>query len=802
MNVSQLQFRFSFQKVVLLVMVNLFAINTFAAIRYVKESGTGDGSSWANASGDLQAMISASVAGDEIWVAVGTYYPTSGTDRTISFVMRNNLSIYGGFAGNETSLSERNLGVNPTVLSGDIGVAGDVSDNSYSVVRAQNVNSSARLDGFIIAYGNAEGTDLTNSQSNGGGIYMTTASPSLINLIIRQNQSGNDGAGIFALFANSIMQNLVFDSNKAGRLGGGIYSVTASNNTCIHCTFSSNTAVIGGGATGTVGSTTTLVNNIIWGNSSGIYNNVGGVTNVTNSIVQGSFAGAGNLNLDPLFVDAPNGNLEVQSCSPAINRGVFEIDTDVLGRSRGVNGGVDMGAYEFQDEPTLIVASCQGQTIFLNDVGEMEFELSELDNGSNGCGMLTFQVEDKTTITFDCDNLGSNTLTLTITDARGEFAICTTSVTVLDTTSPVIQCFDQTLTVNGESILTLNSEDLVDAQDNCGIGNIALNVTSINCSQIGQIIPITVTVTDVNNNTSTCTSLITVEGLPCGWTQEPDGINCFDGSSIGYNPSTQTWTVTSTNCFSGNPFNSDAMAFAQQTLCGNGSITAQVTGISGTALGWAGVSMRENNSGGAKKAQLMTNLSNFSRREFRTVTGGSSIPQQFLSPNRYWLRLVRSGNQFSMHVSADGVNWFFSGAQNITMSSCIVSGLVVTNYSSNSEVSATFSNVTIVGSGQFLAAEDHISLDQQNLRSSEVTIYPNPAHSEAWIALGDYNGEEVSITIRDVNGKVISHQGTQQEGSSRQRIDLSGMTSGVYIVEIDRAGYKKTVERLVVMGAR
>ena len=397
---------------------------------------------------------------------------------------------------------------------------------------------------------------------------------------------------------------------------------------------------------------------------------------------------------------------------------------------------------------------------------------------------------------------GSMTVTLTVTDINSNVNSCSFTVNKVDNSAPIVDCFNQTVVFYGEASIALNSDEIVDADDNCGIGDIGFSVNVINCSQIGQTIPVAVTVTDVNNNTSTCTSQITVEGLPCGWTQEPNGINCSNGSSIGYNPSNQTWTATSTNCFSGNPFNSDAMAFAQQTLCGNGSITAQVTGISGTALGWAGVSMRENNSGGAKKAQLLTNMTNFSRREFRTVTGGSAIPQQFLSPNRYWLRLARSGNQFSMHVSADGVTWFFAGAQNIVMPSCIETGLVLTNYTSNSTVSATFSNVTVVGSGQSLVTGDPVSMDQHNLRTSEVTIYPNPAQSEAWIEIGDYSGEEVSIQIRDINGRIIYHQGKHQQGASRQRLDLSGMTSGVYMVEIDRANYKKTIERLVVIGTK
>ena len=83
-------------------------------IRYVKEDGTGDGTSWDNASGDLQRMIDELAAAGtpgEVWVAAGTYVPQSqvisGTAYSASFLMRDGISVYGGFAGTETSKLQR-----------------------------------------------------------------------------------------------------------------------------------------------------------------------------------------------------------------------------------------------------------------------------------------------------------------------------------------------------------------------------------------------------------------------------------------------------------------------------------------------------------------------------------------------------------------------------------------------------------------------------------------------------------------------------------------------------------------------
>src|SRR5512139_3136979 len=79
-------------------------VHAQGSIIYVKWDATGpthDGSSWAKAYTDLQSALAATRPGIQIWVAAGTYKPTTGSDRSKSFNLQSGVKLYGGFAGNE-----------------------------------------------------------------------------------------------------------------------------------------------------------------------------------------------------------------------------------------------------------------------------------------------------------------------------------------------------------------------------------------------------------------------------------------------------------------------------------------------------------------------------------------------------------------------------------------------------------------------------------------------------------------------------------------------------------------------------
>ncbi|WP_461093309.1 choice-of-anchor Q domain-containing protein [Spirosoma gilvum] len=386
------------------------------SIVYVTPAGAGtkSGTSWANALSGVQLpnrVVSAD-SGTQFWIAAGTYKPTTTTDRTASFSIASGISVYGGFAGTETSLEQRKADFSliglfddsshpaVTTFSGDIGQPGYDSENSIHVVQFTNADATTRLDGVYIMSGFANIDSAFNNV--GGGIYNNaslgqTSNPTIANCTIRFNNSSLNGGGIYnngySGICNPIFINCTINGNHTSGLGGGIYNNgttgicnpilrnciitgnSATQGSAIHnegssgscspiianCIFKGNIHGQAGGGVlfnrGVSGNCQpVIINSIFWENfySRPSIHNEAASPSVTYCDVEDNYPGLGNINQDPKFFNFYINDFRLLKNSPAINTGdpsatlYTTSTTDLEGKPRILDGRIDKGVIEYK----------------------------------------------------------------------------------------------------------------------------------------------------------------------------------------------------------------------------------------------------------------------------------------------------------------------------------------------------------------------------------------------------------------------------------------------------------------------
>lgn len=261
-----------------------------AATLFVKPSGLTSGicNNWDNAC-DLQYALGIATNGDELWVKTGTYKPTTGSDRSITFQLKNNVALYGGFAGTETQRTQRNWMTNVSTLSGDIGTAGNSNDNSYHVVSTTSgTTNTAILDGFTISYGNANSSSYPDDF--GGGMYNYYGNPTIQNVIFSNNIAKSGGGGMFNSHSNPILSIVIFTNNSVTNgNGGGMVNTDSSTPILTNVTFDGN-SITGGNGGGmfndncspTLSNVTFSNNSTTGGNGGALYNDLLSTPTLTN----------------------------------------------------------------------------------------------------------------------------------------------------------------------------------------------------------------------------------------------------------------------------------------------------------------------------------------------------------------------------------------------------------------------------------------------------------------------------------------------------------------------------------------
>lgn len=285
-----------------------------ANIIYVNEftEGPENGTSWKNAFMDLQPALDAAAPGTQIWVAYGTYKPTSvhglveeedfydveEFNRYKHFRMKNGVEIYGGFAGTETELSQRDIEAQETILSCDLGEADEQNDNCFHIFyhpAGLDLDETAVLDGFSMMGGAA---DDSAPHDAGSVMYNDGSSPVIRNGWIYWNYSFK-GAVFYNKDSSMKVTKTKFVNNEAPYSKGGVFYNENSDIEISECDIANSWAEGDNDSNG------------------GVIYSVGGKTVITDTLFTKNQANMGGA----IFIES--GDLDISGCNFEENKGEF-----------------------------------------------------------------------------------------------------------------------------------------------------------------------------------------------------------------------------------------------------------------------------------------------------------------------------------------------------------------------------------------------------------------------------------------------------------------------------------------------
>eukprot|EP01084_Bolivina_argentea_P294504 506737_1 len=245
--------------------INIFSCTVYYVNPASGNSGGVSGQSWLNSFNTLDsALLHATQTNDEIYLMGGFTYIPITNNRANCFVVHKAISIFGGFDGTETNITQRQSNYAPSIISGDINILNDNTDNCYHVI---TYNEILTLNRVIIQNGNANYNDDYSTQDyvlhRYGGALITAHVADhqqlyLQEITFRNNTAINGGALFFTSFNGNnvdvVIKDSIFEYNKAidglyeGGYGGAVYIMSLANITIFNTEFTNNKALYKGGA--------------------------------------------------------------------------------------------------------------------------------------------------------------------------------------------------------------------------------------------------------------------------------------------------------------------------------------------------------------------------------------------------------------------------------------------------------------------------------------------------------------------------------------------------------------------------
>jgi len=555
-----------------------------------------------------------------------------------------------------------------------------------------------------------------------------------------------------------------------------------------------------------------------------------------------TFTESNNLNTDPLFEDEANFDFSLQASSPMIDSGdntqvPSGVTEDILGNNRFENTTVDRGAFEFfvpNTVPPTVVT--QDITVQLDANGQVSIEASDIDNGSTDDQTSTADLIlslDQTS--FDCSNIGQNTVTLTVEDEAGNTASDTAMVTVEDITAPNAITQDITVQLDANGQANIQATDIDNGStDNCNVNSLSLDITNFDCSSIGQN-TVTLTVEDDQGNSTTETAIVTVEDgvAPTPVVQDitvqldANGVATVDPNDVD-NGSTDNCGIASFNILnnltydcsdigtntdffqvvdnSGNTASAQFNVTVEDNTAPN-AITQDIN-VQLDANGQANIQASDIDDGSTDNCNvnsLSLDVTNFNCSSIGQNTVTLTVEDDE-GNSATDTAIVNVEDNLAPTLTTQDITVDLAGNNSVSISGANVLDNVGDNCSSVSDISLSLDQDTFTSIGTYtvnltatdlegnqttvsaiVIVEDTLSVNQVDY-NFEVKIYPNPTSD--YLNIESKQLEVLNIKIFDIKGKLL-------KSSKNSKIDVMNLSNGVYILKIESFENQFAIKRFI-----
>ncbi len=418
--------------------------------------------------------------------------------------------------------------------------------------------------------------------------------------------------------------------------------------------------------------------------------------------------------------------------------------------------------------PTML---CKPVSIALNAAGQASLTPAQINNGSyDNCGIVTI-VTDKSS--FDCSNVGVNSVTLWGVDQSANKGQCIAVVTVIDPIKPVALCKNVTANLNADGALTLAGGMINNgSSDNCSF-NLSVTPGNFNCANIG-INTVTLKATDNAGNSATCTAKLTIRDLTA-----PTAL--CKNTSIFLNDVGQA-TLSAAQINNGS---SDACGIATMTLSKTTFNCSDIPGSAQTVI----LTLKDVNN-------------NTSTCSAQVTTKDNLAPTAVCENTSVQLGVNGMVTVYPANLAADSYDncsvWSYSPVAKVYTSANLGNNnlsITAKDWSNNGATCVSVVQVLPYSGLRNAEPEQTLGTDLEN---GFLQVFPNPSTGEGTLNFDLLEAQDFTVVLFDLSGKILwSRQGSGVQGQNTVSITALNLPASVYFIDLQSESLKKQVRWVI-----